>query len=250
MQTATRLGVRVSDRSIDALIQEPDAYDLVFDATSAQDHLVHWPLLRDLKKMVIDMTPSKVGKMCIPALDEEGALDCQNVNMVSCGGQASVPLAHVIAQTHGRVAYIEVVSSIASLSAGPATRANIDQYVETTEEALRVFSGCERSKAILNLNPAEPSIDMQTTIFAQLEHPRPRDLELPVQRMVERIQSYVPGYELIVPPRVDGGRLTMMVKVRGLGDYLPRFAGNLDIMNCAAIRVAEAYSRHFIPIHV
>ena len=242
MQTAASLGVQVSDKSIDALVERQGSYDLVFDATSAQDHIKHWPILRSIGKTVIDMTPSKVGEMCIPAIDAKSVLTSPNINMVSCGGQASVPLAHLIGQTHKNVEYIEVVSSIASDSAGPATRANIDHYIETTEDALRLFSGAARAKAILNLNPAQPCIDMQTTVFAIVEKPNLEELGPLVDTMVRRIQSYVPGYELLVPPRIDSGRLVMTVRVQGLGDYLPRYAGNLDIMNCAAIRIAEAYA--------
>lgn len=244
MQKAQQLGVPVSDRSIDAIKDHPALCDLVFDATSAKDHREHWNVLKALGKIVIDMTPSKIGGMCIPALDTHIALSQQNISMVSCGGQAAVPLAHLIGKIHGDVEYIEIVSSIASRSAGPATRANLDQYIETTEEALRTFSGCRKAKAILNLNPAQPCIDMQTTIFAMVDKPRMRELTAAVEEMVRSIQLYVPGYELIIPPMLDRGRIMMMVKVCGLGDYLPRFAGNLDIVNCAAIRVAEELAQH------
>ncbi len=244
MKLAADMGVTVSDRSIDAILENPDVCDLVFDATSAQDHLKHWPLLKNLGKSVIDLTPSKIGEMCIPALNAGSVLTYQNVNMVSCGGQASVPLAHLIGLTHGEVEYIEVVSSIASQSAGPATRANIDQYVETTENALRQFSGAKKAKTILNLNPAQPSIDMQTTIFALVHNPRLGELTPLVEEMVKKIQTYVPGYELIIPPRIDNGRLMMMVRVRGQGDFLPSFAGNLDIITAASIRIAEACAQH------
>ena len=245
MRKAKALGVDISDKSIQALIDRPDVADIVFDATSAKDHQVHWPILEKLGKFVIDMTPAKVGRMCVPALEGEGAWDgprVANINMVSCGGQATIPLAEALRSVHEDIEYIEVVSSISSKSAGPATRANLDQYIETTEEALRQFSGCKEAKAILNLNPAEPPIDMQTTLFAQVANPNLEALRPAIADAVRRIQRYVPGYELVIPPSVQDGRVTVMVKVRGRGDYLPTYAGNLDIVNCAAISVAERYA--------
>lgn len=240
---AAAMGVPVSDKSIDAIIQDPDVCDLVFDATSALSHLRHAPVLEGLGKLVIDMTPSNLGQMCVPAVNLEDGLRHHNVNMVTCGGQATVPIAHVIGQVHGVVPYIEVVSQIASRSAGPATRINLDEYVENTERAVREFSGCERSKAILNLNPAQPPVDMQSTIFAKLDNPDLDALRPAVDAMVEKIRTYVPGYQLIVPPTIENGRIVVMVKVLGLGDYLPAYAGNLDIINCAAIAVAEGHAR-------
>jgi len=244
MTKANSLGVPISDKSIDAILQAPDCCELVFDATSAIDHKRHWPLLEELGKLVVDLTPAKVGTMCVPAVNLEQCLDSPNLNMISCGGQTSIPLAHVIGQTQGEVDYIEVVSSIASRSAGPATRINLDEYIETTEMGLRTFSGCARTKVILNLNPAQPCIDMQTTISAQVRQPDLERLAPAVAAMVVKIQQYVPGYQLLVPPMLETNRIVMMVKVQGLGDYLPRYAGNLDIINCAALAAAEAFARH------
>lgn len=246
MAKAHSLGVRISDKSIGAIIDEPDCCDLVFDATSARDHLKHWEVLEKLGKMVIDMTPAKVGEMCIPAINLASSLEGRNANMVTCGGQASIPIAYAIGQTHADVEYLEVVSSIASRSAGPATRINIDEYLETTERGLERFSGCENAKAILVLNPAQPCIDMQTTIFARVKNPDIEALKKAVDEIVGKIQPYVPGYELLLSPVLENGRIVVMVKVRGLGDYLPAFAGNLDIINCAAIAAAEAYAKEFL----
>ncbi|MHB8635075.1 MAG: acetaldehyde dehydrogenase (acetylating) [Fimbriimonadaceae bacterium] len=242
MAKANSLGVRISDRSIDAILDAPDICDLVFDATTAQDHLRHAPLLEALGKVVIDMTPAKLGTICVPAVNLDEARGARNVNMVTCGGQASIPIAHMIAAVTPEVDYIEVVSSIASRSAGPATRLNLDEYIDTTEQALIHFTACRRAKAILILNPATPCIDMQTTIFANVKDP---DLELIRKRalkVVTEIQSYVPGYELLVPPQYENGRLVITVKCRGLGDYLPGYAGNLDIINCAAVAAAESFA--------
>lgn len=240
---AAALGVPVSDRSIDAFVEDPSCCDLVFDATSALSHLRHAPVLEAQGKTVIDLTPSNLGLMCVPAVNLAEGLAHQNVNMVTCGGQATVPIAHVIGQVHGCVPYIEVVSQIASRSAGPATRVNLDEYIENTERALKRFSGCSEAKAILNLNPAVPPVDMQATIYATAPKPDLERLGPAVDAMVERIREYVPGYELIVPPTVENGRIVVMVRVRGRGDYLPSFAGNLDIINCAAIAVAEGHAR-------
>lgn len=240
---ASGLGIRISDRSIDAIVSEPASCDLVFDCTSAADAKHHWPTLKQLGKIVVDLTPAKIGSMCIPAVNLQECLESQNVNMITCGGQASIPLAHQIGKIHTNTQYIEIVSSIASRSAGPATRLNIDEYVETTEGALQSFSGCRKAKAILILNPATPCIDMQTTIFAAIENPDMDSLTHAVKDMVAKVQKYVPGYQLILPPTREGGRVVTMIKVQGRGDYLPAFAGNLDIINCAAIATAEAFAK-------
>ncbi|MBP2111670.1 acetaldehyde dehydrogenase (acetylating) [Paenibacillus silagei] len=248
LQLARELGVQVSDRSIDAILDNPGCCDIVIDATSAAAHIRHYPLLKALGKFVIDMTPSQLGITCIPAVNLQECLDSNDVNMITCGGQASVPLAYAIARSQQEVSYIEVVSSIASLSAGPATRINLDEYIEATEGALRSYTGCRRAKAILNLNPAIPSIDMQTTLFAVVPEPDMGSLARAVEEMVARIQRYVPGYQLIVPPVIENGRIALMVKVQGLGDFLPSYAGNLDIINCAAIALAEEYARRSLNV--
>lgn len=249
MVRARELGVRCSDRGIQELIDDPGCCDLVFDATSARSHLEHWAVLRDLDKKVIDMTPSRVGDMAMPAINVESIRQAQNVNMVSCGGQASVPIAYAVAQAQPGIEYIEIVSSIAAKSAGPATRLNLDEYVETTEAALREFTGCRESKTLLNLNPAQPPIFMQTTISLEVEHADLDKVRPAVDRMVGTIQDYVPGYEMIVPPVFELNRIVIMVKVAGCADYLPEYAGNLDIINCAAIRVANTYAEDRLNRH-
>jgi acetaldehyde dehydrogenase (acetylating) len=241
MQKASQLGVAISDRGIDAIVQQSDNIDIVFDATSAAAHLENWPVLEKLGKTVIDMTPAKVGVLCVPAINAGEVIGsrAQNINMVTCGGQASVPIANAIAAVEGNLEYIEVASSIASRSAGPATRANLDEYIETTEQALIEFSNAEQAKAILILNPARPPIDMQTTIYAKMSNPNIPAIRASVNDMLSRIIHYVPGYQLIVPPTLVGDCVMVTVKVLGNGDYLPRYAGNLDIINCAAIGIAE-----------
>jgi acetaldehyde dehydrogenase len=250
MAKAISMGVKVSDESIQAIEKDPDCCDLVFDATSAKDAAHHWEILEKLGKIVVDMTPAKLGGLCIPSVNLEESTLLKNVNMITCGGQASIPIAYLIGKTHPEIDYIEVVSSIASRSAGPATRLNLDEYVETTELGVKLFSGAKKTKAILNLNPAQPCIDMQTTIFAKVQNPNIEALKEEVTKMIESIKKYVPGYELLVAPIYENGRIVVMIKVQGLGDYLPRYAGNLDIINCAAIAVAEEYAKKLVPATV
>ena len=246
MQKALSLGIPVSAEGIDYIVNNPTCCDLVFDATSAKSHIEHAPILRKLNKRVIDLTPAKIGLMCVPSVNLAKALNEFNVNMVTCGGQASIPVAYAIGQTQSDIDYIEVVSTIASRSAGPATRQNIDEYIKTTEDGLKEFSGATRTKAILNLNPAEPCVDMQTTIFAKVKNPDIPKLSKFFLRQVENIRKYVPGYQIILGPILENGRIVVMARVRGLGDYLPSYAGNLDIINCAAINMAEAYARVYL----
>lgn len=239
---ALSLGVSVSDRGVQAIEDNPGCCDLVFDCTSAMSHAIHSPILSSLGIIAIDLTPAKLGPFCIPAINLDACLDGVNVNMITCGGQASIPLAYVIGQTQSRVDYIEVVSTIASKSAGPATRLNLDEYIETTEKAIKMFSGCSRSKAILNLNPAEPCINMQTTVYAKVPKLNLSALQDGIALMVENIRKYVPSYQLIIPPTYENNRVIMSVRVKGMGDFLPSYAGNLDIINCAAIAVAEKFA--------
>jgi acetaldehyde dehydrogenase (acetylating) len=243
MAKAQSLGVPVSAESIGFIEKNPNCCDLVFDATSARDHQLHAPILSRLGKKVVDLTPAKLGPMCVPAANISDCLSADNVNMVTCGGQASIPIAYAIGKTQKDIDYIEVISSIASRSAGPATRINLDEYIHTTEAGIQKFSGAKRSKAILNLNPAQPCINMQTTIFAKVAEPNLDALKPKLDEMVRKVQAYVPGYEVIVGPTVENGRIVVMVRVKGLGDYLPAYAGNLDIINCAAIAMAEEYAK-------
>ena len=243
MSKARLLNINCSDQSINYICAHSDEIDLVFDATSARDHLVHAPILKELGIKTIDLTPAKVGKLCVPAVNMQESLGEDNINMVTCGGQASIPIAYAIGQTQSNIKYIETVSSIASKSAGPATRLNLDEYLDTTESGIQLFSGTQKAKAILNLNPAVPCIDMQTTVFAKVEKPDIVALEEILIPLIKKVQSYVPGYKILVGPMVENDRIVVMIKVRGLGDYLPEYAGNLDIINCAAIAMAEEYAK-------
>lgn len=239
---ASSRGVPVSTSGIEAIERAAGQLDLVFDATSADAHLRHAPILRRLGLRGIDMTPSQLGTACVPAINLQCCVEQEGeFSMLTCGGQASIPVAYALMRECPGIDYLEVVSSISSNSAGPGTRSNIDEYIESTERGLREIVGCGSVKAILNLNPAIPCIDMQTTIFARVPEGLKdvSGLRQAVEDMTEVIRMYVPGYELLVPPTLEQDRLTVMVRVRGRGDYLPSYAGNLDIINCAAIAVAE-----------
>lgn len=241
MKRANALGVPISDRGIEAIVNDPTVCDVVFDCTSAHAHIGHWAVLNKLGKTVIDMTPAKLGELCVPAINAQEcvATGARNVNMVTCGGQASIPIAYAISQVHSNIEYIEVASSIASRSAGPATRQNLDEYIDTTQDALKALTGANLTKAILILNPASPPIDMQTTIYAKIDNPDLPAIKAAVNMMVEKITQYVPGYKLILPPTIQDNKIVTTIKVVGAGDYLPHYAGNLDIINCAAIAMAE-----------
>jgi acetaldehyde dehydrogenase len=243
MSRASALKVNVTAKGLDGILELKNEIDLVFDATSAEDHIRHAPLLKKAGIVVVDLTPAKVGLMCVPAVNLEACLGEANVNMVTCGGQAAIPLAYAIAQANPQVEYIETVSSIASRSAGPATRINLDEYLCATETGLSVFTGCDRAKAIINLNPAQPCVHMQTTVMAKICNPDLVNTRDKIMELVTVVKKYVPGYNLIIEPMIEAGRLIVMVRVDGLGDYLPKYAGNLDIINCAAVAFAEAYSR-------
>ncbi|MEK7633222.1 MAG: acetaldehyde dehydrogenase (acetylating) [Patescibacteria group bacterium] len=240
---AKKLGVKTSFESIRAIEKSPGLCEIVFDATSAEAHQYNAPILKRLKKFVIDMTPSRIGKMCIPIINLNKSLKEFNINMVSCGGQATIPIAQAIMKINPDTEYIEIVSSISSKSAGIGTRNNIDEYTQTTSEALMYFSGVKKAKAIVNLNPADPPILMHNTIYAKMKNPKIELITEEIKKVVKKIQQYVPGYKLVLEPIFDDGKLTTMIEVVGRGDYLPIYAGNLDIINCAAIAVAEEYAR-------
>ena len=243
MTRASALKIQVSAKGVESILELRDEIDLVFDATSADDHFKHAPLFEKAGIVTVDLTPAKVGQMCVPAVNLETCLNLPNVNMITCGGQASIPLAYAISQANKQVEYIETVSSIASRSAGPATRINLDEYLYTTETGLALFSNCKHTKAIINLNPAQPCVHMQTTVMAKITNPDLVKTREKIAEVVALIKQYVPGYQLILEPIIENGRLITMVRVDGLGDYLPKYAGNLDIINCAAVAFAEAYSR-------
>ena len=224
-----------------ALIAEPDLCDIVFDATTAMFHYDHSRILHDLGKRVIDMTPARIGKMCIPSINSEECLHLDEINMITCGGQGGVPIVKAVTDAQPDVQYAEIIATISSKSAGIGTRENIDEFTQTTKEAMIEIGGVPNAKAIIILNPAEPPIVMHNTVFFQINNPNMEKITESVDRMVKKVQSYVPGYSLVLEPTEENGRITVMVQVVGLGDYFPPYAGNLDIINCAGIAMAEKW---------
>lgn len=230
---------------IEGLLPHLEEIDGAFDATSAFDHKLHWDVLAASNKWVMDLTPSKAGKPLVPVLlDKIDSMSIQgekssNYSMVTCGGQSSAPVLYAISASASKVSQVEVSSSIAALSAGPATRLNIDQYIESTEGLASLITGCNEAKAILVLNPAEPPVMMRTTVNISAEG---CDLDLAISRartIVKEVQRYVPGYELVVDPYfLTPNTISATVKVTGAGYVLPEYAGNLDIINSAAVETA------------
>lgn len=239
IRKAESLGVQVAANGIN-YFDGRDEIDLVFDCTDAFSAKENWDLFKRLGVTVVDMTPAKIGEMCVPVINGDAIRGHHNINMITCGGQASIPILSIVSECCASVDYIEVVSQIASKSAGIATRVNIDQYIHTTEDAISKFTGCSSCKVILNLNPAEPCVDMQTTMFIKAIGLDFGKFQSNLTRRLEQVRQYVPHYDLVMTPVVnDAGILILSVRVKGSGDYLPSYAGNLDIINCAAINVAE-----------
>ena len=240
MLTAKKHSILISDQGIQYFIDNPNCCDVVYDCTSAADAIEHAKIFKDQGVKVIDLTPAKVGDMCVPDVNSEIISTDDNVNMITCGGQASMPMLHLLSKECTGLEYIEVVSQIASKSAGMATRINVDNYIQTTQKAITKFTGCSNNKVILNLNPAEPCVDMQTTIFIKAKKVNFENLTEKVLEKIEELRTYIPYYEMVLPPTMnDSGVVVLSIKVRGTGDYLPAYAGNLDIINCAAIKVTE-----------
>lgn len=248
IKRAKALGVRTSFESIGAILNEKECCEIVFDATSAEVHRKDAPILKKLGKFTIDMTPSRIGKMCVPIMNLDKCLNEINVNMITCGGQATIPIIKSIMAIHPETQYVEVIASIASKSAGIGTRDNIDEYTQATSDGIKFFTGVPRAKAIIILNPADPPIIMHNTIYAQIEKPKLDQLKEEINKQAKKIKRYVPGYAITLGPVYENGRVTIMNEVIGRGDYLPIFAGNLDIINSAAIEVAEAYAKRKLGI--
>ena len=235
---AEQLGVESSPDGINAIVGRSDV-QLVFDATSAKAHEHHAPLLGEAGMRVVDLTPAAIGPYIVPAVNLDAALGEPNVNMVTCGGQATIPLVHAIGRAGDGVTYAEIVATIASAGAGPGTRANIDEFTETTARGIELVGGADQGKAIIILNPADPPILMRDTVFARVREPDESAITASVEAMVAELQSYVPGFELLMC-EVDGDLVTVMAQIEGAGDFLPRYSGNLDIMTAAAARVGNA----------
>ncbi|WP_261454852.1 acetaldehyde dehydrogenase (acetylating) [Serratia fonticola] len=256
---ARRMGVATCHTGVNGLILMPEFADIdfVFDATSASAHVKNDAILRAAKPGIrlIDLTPAAIGPYCVPVVNLEQNLSQVNVNMVTCGGQATIPMVAAVARV-ARVHYAEIIASIASKSAGPGTRANIDEFTETTSKAIEVVGGAERGKAIIVLNPAEPSLMMRDTVYVLSEAVDQAKVEASINEMAAAVQAYVPGYRLkqqvqfdVIPAdaplnlpgigRFSGLKTSVFLEVEGAAHYLPAYAGNLDIMTSAALATAE-----------
>ena len=246
IEMAKAMSVPISYDSINAFVNNPNCCDIIFDATSASAHIANETIFKRLNKYVIDLTPSNIGKKCVPFINGDDCLDVKEINLITCGGQGTIPIAYAISKIHPEIKYIEIVATIASKSAGIGTRNNIDEFTQTTSDALKEFTGIKNSKAIIVLNPAEPPITMHNTIYALIDNPKITEITEEVKKIEKEIRKYVPGYKVTVMPTYDNGKLTTMVEVTGLGDYLPKYAGNLDIITCAAIEMAEKYAERIV----
>ncbi|GGG01098.1 acetaldehyde dehydrogenase (acetylating) [Paenibacillus abyssi] len=226
------------------LEQCPEQADIVFDATSAKAHIRHAKMLREAGKFTLDLTPAAVGPFVIPPVNVDEHIDADNINLITCGGQATIPVVYAVNRVCP-VEYAEIVATISSRSAGPGTRANIDEFTQTTSRGIEEIGGAKKGKAIIIMNPAEPPIMMRDTVYCLVEDGTMNEAEVirSVTEMAETVQSYVPGYRLRMEPIIEGNKVTVFIEVEGAGDYLPTYSGNLDIMTAAAVKVAEEYAK-------
>ena len=243
---AQAAGLKTTHEGVDGLIPhiEEDNIQIAFDATSAYVHGENNRKLQEKGVLVIDLTPAAIGPFCVPPvnLKEHVGEQEMNVNMVTCGGQATIPMVAAVSQVQP-VEYGEIVATVASKSAGPGTRKNIDEFTRTTARAVEEIGGAKKGKAIIILNPAEPPLIMRDTVHCLTEtEPDQKAITESVHAMIKEVQKYVPGYKLKNGPIFDGNRVSVFLEVEGLGDYLPKYAGNLDIMTAAGTRTAEMFA--------
>lgn len=237
IQIAKSFGIKTDITGLEPMLEDSEV-KIVFEATSAAPHIANAPLYRAAGKIAIDLTPAAVGPYVVPAVNIDKLTEEPNINMVTCGGQATVPIVYAVHRAAG-AEYAEIVACIASKSAGPGTRQNIDEFTQTTANAICKVGGAKKGKAIIVLNPAEPPIIMTNTIYVKVEKPDYQAIENSVLEMVKQVEAYVPGYRLRVPPLLQNDVVTVIVEVEGRGDFLPKYSGNLDIMNCAAVAAGE-----------
>ncbi len=244
---ARTAGVAASAEGVEWLLRQDPLPELVFEATSAKAHAAHAPRYAEAGIQAVDLTPAHLGPMVCPPVNLRDHLDAPNVSMITCGGQATIPMVHAVSRVTA-VPYAEIIASISSRSAGPGTRANIDEFTHTTGSAVAEVGGAERGKAIIILNPVEPPMIMRDTVFCMIGPDADRDaIAGSIHEMADEVRQYVPGYTLRAEPQFDeprtdwenNGRVAIFLEVKGNGDYLPEYAGNLDIMTAAAARVGE-----------
>ena len=251
LDRARKLGLAASAQGVDWLLRQDPLPELVFEATSAYAHKANAPRYLEAGMQAVDLTPAALGPLVCPAVNLHAHLGAPNVNMISCGAQATVPIVHAVSSVVP-VPYAEIVASVASRSAGPGTRANIDEFTHTTSRAIEVVGGAARGKAIIVLNPVEPPMIMRDTVFCAIPADADTDaITASIERRVAEVQRYVPGYTLRAAPQFDEpraawqghGRVAVFLEVLGAGDYLPEYAGNLDIMTAAAAQVGEVIAK-------
>jgi len=247
---ARDMGLKTTAEGVDGMLEHvaEDEIQIAFDATSAYVHAENSRKLTELGVMMIDLTPAAIGPLCVPPVNlrEHAEKAEQNVNMISCAGQATIPIVNAVAQVQD-VDYAEIVASLASLSIGPGTRANLDEFTYTTSDAIVRVGGARRGKALAIINPADPPMIMRNTINCLTDNtPDEGAIIDSVLSMIEQVQIYVPGFKLVNGPVFDGNRVSVFMEVAGLGDYLPKYAGNLDIMTAAACRTAEMFAEEML----
>lgn len=250
LQRARDMGLKTTADGVDGLLPhvEADGIQIAFDATSAYVHAENSRKLNELGVLMIDLTPAAIGPLCVPPVNLKEHADKQemNVNMISCAGQATIPIVNAVSRIQG-VGYAEIVASLASKSIGPGTRANLDEFTYTTSNAIEKVGGARKGKALAIINPAEPPMMMRNTIQCLCDdEPDQARITESILAMIAEVQKYVPGYKLVNGPLFDGKRVAVFMQVAGLGDYLPTYAGNLDIMTAAACRTAEMFAQEIL----
>lgn len=251
LKRAEAMGLKTTAEGVDGLLEHVLADDIkiAFDATSAYVHAENSRKLNELGVLMIDLTPAAIGPFCVPPVNLNALLDAgelSNVNMVTCGGQATIPMVAAISQVQA-VSYGEIVATVSTQSVGPGTRKNIDEFTRTTAGAIEKVGGAKQGKAIIIINPAEPPLMMRDTVHCLVEgEPDQAAITASVHAMLEQVQKYVPGYTLVNGPIFDGNRVSIFLEVQGLGDFLPKYAGNLDIMTAAAARTAEMFAERLL----
>ena len=247
---AADMGLKVTSAGVDGMVptMRADGVQICFDATSAYVHAENSRKVNEQGALMIDLTPAAIGPYCVPPVNLNDALaeGCMNVNMVTCGGQATIPMVAAVSRVQ-KVSYGEIVATVSSRSVGPGTRKNIDEFTRTTAGAVEQVGGATKGKAIIVINPAEPPLMMRDTIHClTVDTPDQAAITASVRAMVAEVQKYVPGYRLKNGPVFDGNRVSIFMEVEGLGDFLPKYAGNLDIMTAAGLRTAEMFAEEIL----
>ncbi|MEC7668710.1 MAG: acetaldehyde dehydrogenase (acetylating) [Pseudomonadota bacterium] len=250
LKRAAEKGLKTTHEGIDGLLPhvEADNIEIAFDATSAYVHAANSAKLNELGVLMVDLTPAAIGPLCVPPVNLADLAGDRpmNVNMISCAGQATIPMVAAVSQVQP-VDYAEIIASLSSKSVGPGTRANLDEITYTTSSALEKLGGAKKGKALAIINPAEPPLIMRNTVYCEVEGTPDQDaITASVHAMIKEVQRYVPGYKLVNGPDFDGNRVAIFLEVAGLGDFLPTYAGNLDVMTAAAARTAEMFAERIL----